>query len=62
MHRLPTQQPLLPFEVNDLWPTIPMEARDCCRTLLARLLLHTVRTEELERRRDEYGEDPSKPS
>ena len=63
MHRPPTQQPLLPFmEVNDLWLTIPAEARDRCRTLLTRLLLHTVRAEDTERRSDEYREDPVEPS
>ena len=63
MHRPPTHQPLLPFlEVNDRWPTMPMEVRDRCRTLLARLLLHTVRVADCERRSDEHREDPAEPS
>ena len=63
MHRPPSHQPLLPFiEVNDLWPTMPTEAQDRCQMLLVRLLLHTVRAADNERKSDEHREDLVEPS
>lgn len=63
MHRPPTPQLLLPFlEANDLWPTMPTEAQERCRAMVARLLLHTVRVVDNERRSDEHREDPGEPS
>jgi hypothetical protein len=60
MRKPTTRQRLLPFtDENDPERMLPPENRNRCRTLLAQLLLQTIRPEAEERSIDERRKDPN---